>query len=165
MAARQNLVNTLTRNNEAHNYNVQVQVRQLENKKHTRLFKDKGNYYRDSLRKQIKLLKISENFGVTEVTSEVWRRAEQAHDSRTELGLQALRSRDIAQQQSQEYAGQQQHLTRLVQETQQYREMFDESRATQSATGPEFERLRQRLADLLRKVRSQNNDRATIDAL
>ena len=33
---------------------------------------------------------------------------------------------------SQEYAGLQKHLTRLVQETQQYREMFDESRATQS---------------------------------
>ena len=52
----------------------------------------------------------------------------------------------------------------MVQETQQYREMFDESRTTQSATGPEFERLRQRLVELLRKVRRQNDDIATIDA-
>ena len=42
---------------------------------------------------------------------------------------------------------------------QQYRAMFEESRAAQSATGPETERLRQREAELLREVRHQNNGR------
>ena len=59
-AARQNLVSTLATNNEAHNDYVQMQVRQL---KHARnVPKDKGKCYRDFLRKQIKLLEISEKF-------------------------------------------------------------------------------------------------------
>ena len=54
-AARQNFVNTLTKKNEAHNYNAFGN----SNMKQTRDFpKDRGNCYRDSLRKQIKLLKI-----------------------------------------------------------------------------------------------------------
>ena len=35
---------------------------------------------------------------VVEVTSQVWRRDEQVHDLRTELGLQALHSEDVTQQ-------------------------------------------------------------------
>ena len=48
-------------------------------------------------------------------------RDEQVHDLRTELGLQALHPEDVTQQQNQEDAGPHQHLTGLVQETQQYR--------------------------------------------
>ena len=66
VAARQNLVNTLTRNNEAHNYNVQVQVRQLENKKHTRFFsKSQGTIIAILSGSTSSFLKISEKFGVT----------------------------------------------------------------------------------------------------
>ena len=79
---------------------------------------------------------------MTVVTSEVRRRGEQVRDLRTELGLQALHLEDFTQQQNQEDAGPHQHLTGLVQETQQYREMF-ESRAAQSAAGPEIDRLRE----------------------
>ena len=95
---------------------------------------------------------------VTELTTEVWRRDEQTHDLRTELSLHALHSEDVTQQQYQEYAGLHQHLTRLVQETQQYREMFEESLATQSAARPEIDGLRQREAELLREVRRHSND-------
>ena len=93
---------------------------------------------------------------LTEVTSEVWRRYEQVHDLRRKLSLQALHAEDVTQQQSQEYAGSQQHLTRLVQETQQYREMFEESRSAQSAAGPEIDRIRHRGEELLRAVRRRN---------
>ena len=55
------------------------------------------------------------------------RRDEQVHDLRTELSLQALHSEDATQQQTQECAGLHQHLTGLVQETQQHREIFGES--------------------------------------
>ena len=37
-AAKQNLVSALARNNEAHKYNVQMQVRQLENEADARFF-------------------------------------------------------------------------------------------------------------------------------
>ena len=85
---------------------------------------------------------------LTEVTTEVWRRYEQFYDLRTELGLQALHSDDVTQQLRQEHAGLHQHLTRLVQETQQYREMFEESRIAQSGAGPEIDRLRRREEEL-----------------
>ena len=62
VAARENLVNAVTRNNEAHNYNVQMQVRQLEHEADARFPRDKGNCYLDFLSKQIKLLKVSEKF-------------------------------------------------------------------------------------------------------
>ena len=97
---------------------------------------------------------------VTEVTSEVWRRNEQVHVLRTEVSLQAVHSEDVTQQPNQEYARLHQHLTGLVQETQQSRDMLEESRADHSATGPEIERLRQREAELPREVRRHNNDGA-----
>ena len=78
----------------------------------------------------------------TEVTTEVWRRDDQVHVFGTELSLHALHSEDVTQQHSQEYAGLHQHLTGVVQETQRYRELLEESRAAQSATGPEIDRLR-----------------------
>ena len=60
---------------------------------------------------------------VTEVTSDVWRRDEQVYDLRTELSLQALHQEDVTQQQNQEYAAPHEHLTGLVQETQQHRDI------------------------------------------
>ena len=143
----------LRRNNESHTYKVQMQVRQLEHKADARF----------SQRQQELLSRFSDgaNQGfkdqreilVTEVSSEVWRRDEQVHDLRTELSLRALHSEDVTQQQCQEYAGQHQHLTGLVHETQQYIEMFEEYRAAQSANGPEIGQLRQREAELPREVR------------
>ena len=62
-AARQNLVSTLARNSEAHNCNVQIQVKQLNMKQMRDLLRNRGNCYLDFLRKQITLLKINENFG------------------------------------------------------------------------------------------------------
>ena len=63
----------------------------------------------------------------------------------------ALHSENVTQQQNREDAGLQEHLTGLVQETKQDREVFEQSRA-QSAAGPEIERLRQREAELLREA-------------
>ena len=80
----------------------------------------------------------------TEVTSEVWRRDEHSYDLRAELSFQALHAEDVSQRQNQEYAGLHQHLTGLVQKTQHHREMCQESQTTQSAAGPEIDRLRRR---------------------
>ena len=97
---------------------------------------------------------------VTEAAPQVWRRDEQVHDLRTELSLQTLHQEHVTQHQSQEHAEPHHHLTRLVHETQQYQELFEESRAARSATGPEIERPRQREAELPRQAR-----RARFDAL
>ena len=43
--------------------------------------------------------------------------------------------------------------------------MSEESRAAQSAAGPEIDRLRQREAELLREVRRHNNEQSKFDAL
>ena len=80
---------------------------------------------------------------LSEATPEVWRRDEQLYDLRTELSPQALHAGEVSQQ-NQEYVGLHQQLTGLVQETQQYREIIEESRTARSATGPEIDRLRQR---------------------
>ena len=88
---------------------------------------------------------------VTEVTSEVRRRDEQVHDLRTDLSLEALHAEHVSQQ----------HLTGLVQETQQYREMFEESRSAQSAAGPEIDRLRRREKELLRELRRHSYPRGS----
>ena len=97
---------------------------------------------------------------VTEAAPQVWKRDKQVHDLRTELSLQTLHQEHVTQHQSQEHAGPHQHLTRLVHETQQYQELFEESRAARSATGTEIERPRQREAELPRQAR-----RARFDAL
>ena len=79
---------------------------------------------------------------VTEVTSEVRGRDWQAYELRTELSLQELHQENVTQHQCQEYVCLHQHLIGFVQETQQYREMFEETAI--SATGPAIERLRQK---------------------
>ena len=53
----------------------------------------------------------------------------------------------------------------LIQETQQCREILEESRIAQSAAGPDIDRLRLREEDLFRRVRRHDNDRAKIEAL
>ena len=68
---------------------------------------------------------------LTEVTSEVWRRDEQVHDALSELCLQALHSKDVTQHP--EDAGLHRHWPGLVQEAQQHREMFEDSRGAQSS--------------------------------
>ena len=98
-------------------------------------------------------------FLVTEVTSEVWRQDEQLYDLHQELGLQALHADDVSQHQTPEHAGLHQHLTGLVQETQQYREMFEDSRTYQSAAGPDIDRLRRR-ENSCEKYDVKNNERA-----
>ena len=133
-AARHNLVNTLARVHEVHNYKVQMQVRQLEQEADARL-SQRGRVSRFSQEANQAVGNQPENL-VTEVTSEVWRRDEQVYDLHTELSLQAPHQEDVTQHQSQEYAEPHQPLTVLVQEREQYREMFEESRAAHSPTGP-----------------------------
>ena len=165
-AARQNLVNTLARHSEVDKYNVQMQVRQLEQEADTRYSHRQRELLSRFSQEAKQSLEHQRDNLVTEVIPEARRRDEQVYGLRTELSLQALHREDATQHQSQEYAGLRQHLTGLVQETQQCRELFEESRAVNSATGPEIERLRSREAELLlREVRQQNNARASFDAL
>ena len=56
-------------------------------------------------------------------------------------------------------------MTGLVQETHQFREMFDESQIAQSAGGPEVDRLERRDDEFLREARQHNNDTAHVEAL
>ena len=64
-----------------------------------------------------------------------------------------LRRDEVTQQLSQEYAGLHQH---WVRETEQCREMLEESRADKWAAGPEIDRLWPREAELLREVQRHN---------
>ena len=108
--ARQNLVRALEINRERHNYNVQMQVRQLEQEAGARnsqrqrellsRFFEEGN--RD-------LVDQRENL-VTEVASAAWTRHEQVYDLRTEQSRQAHHAEDVSQQQHQTIAGLHQHL-------------------------------------------------------
>ena len=59
-AARQHLVSTLARTNEVHNCNVQMQARQLEQEADARFHQIHWELSSRFLRKQIKLLMISE---------------------------------------------------------------------------------------------------------
>ena len=142
--ARQNLVSALARNTEAHNYNVEMQVRH-------------------SNKKQIEICSWSKSSSWRSARKFGNGRDEHVNDSRTKLSLQALHVKYVSQQQNHEYAGLHQHLTRSVHETQQYRDMFEESRTARSATGPEIDRLRRRAKELLREVRRQTNERANVD--
>ena len=122
--ARHNLANTLTRNDEGHIYNVQMHVPQLE---------DARFFHRQR-----------------ELLARFSQEANQALEDKPSCNIH---SEDATQQRIPEYAVPHQHLTGLVQETQQYREMFEESRAAQSAVGPEIDGLRQGTAELPREVR------------
>ena len=66
-AATQNLVNTVARNNEAHSYNVQMQVRQLEHEAGARFLQRprelSSRFSQEANQREVL---------VTEVTSEVW---------------------------------------------------------------------------------------------
>ena len=56
-------------------------------------------------------------------------------------------------------------LDRIGSETLQYRERFEDSRAAQSAAGPQIDRRRRREEELQREVRRLDNDRAKIQTL
>ena len=164
-AARQNLDDTLTRNNEADNYNVQMQVRQLEHESDARLSQSQREVSSRFSQEATQALEDQRENLVTEATSEVRRRDEQVFDY-VQNSVFVHCTRKTLRNNSQEYVGPHQHLTGLVQETQQYREMFVESRAAQSAAGPQIARLRQREAELPQEVRRhQKKVRAKIDAL
>ena len=92
--------------------------------------KDRENGYPDFLRKQTNLSEIQRE-SLTEVTSEVCRRDGQVLDALAEMCLQALHSEDVTQHP--EDAGLHRYLPGLVQEAQQHREMFEDSRAAQSS--------------------------------
>ena len=142
-AARQSLVNTLARNSEAHNYNVQIQVRQVEQEADARFSQRLRELLFRCSQGANQALEDQREILVMEVTKEVWRRDDQVHSLRTELSLQTPHSGDVSKQPKIK-AGLHQHLTRLIQETKQYREMFEESRTAYSAAGPEIDRHRQR---------------------
>ena len=79
-AARQHLVNILTRNHEANNYYVQMQVRQLEHEADARFSKRQRELLSRFSQEENEALDNQRDILVTEVTTEVWRRDEQLHD-------------------------------------------------------------------------------------
>ena len=106
---RQNLVNTLTGNNEAHDYNVQMEVRQLEHEADARFSQRQRELLSRFSQEAKQALENQRDSLVTEASTEVWRRHEQEHYLRTELSLHALHSEDNTLQQSQEYIKLPQH--------------------------------------------------------
>ena len=118
--ARQNLVNTLVRHNEVHNYNVQMQVRQLEQEAYARFPQRQRELLSRQLEQEAharfpqRQRELSSRFSqeanqaledqreiyVTKGTSEKYGE----YDLRSKLSPQALHSKDVSQPQSQEYA-------------------------------------------------------------
>ena len=82
-------------NNEAHNYNVQMQVRRLEQEADARFSQRLRDLLSRFSQEANQALENQREILVTEVTSEVWRRDEQVYDLRTELSLQALHQEDV----------------------------------------------------------------------
>ena len=161
-AARQTLVNSLARNNEAHNCNVQVQVRHLEHEADARLSQRPREFL--SLLSQAANQALARKSGNGSFIRSMEARRASVFDLHTALSLEAQHAEDVKQQKKREYVGLHQHLTGLVQETQQYRGMFEPSRAAQSASGPDFDRLRRREEELSQEVRHQNDARAKFEA-
>ena len=93
-AVMQNLVNTVARNNEAHNDNVQMQVQQLEHEADARFSQRQRHFLPRFSQEANQALEDQREILVTEVTTEVWMRDEQVHELRTELSLHALNSED-----------------------------------------------------------------------
>ena len=114
-------IHTLARNSETHSYNVQMQVRQLEHEGDARFAQRQKELLSRFSQEANQALGDLRDTLVKNVRSEVWRRDEQVHGTPTELGLHALHSEDVTQQQNHDDAGQHQHLIGLGQETQQYR--------------------------------------------
>ena len=98
--AGQNLLNTLASNSEAHNCDVQVQIRKLEHEAGAQCSpRQREQSSRFSQETNQALVNLQEVL-VTEVKSEMWRRDEQVYDLRTGPSLQALHSEDVVQQRS-----------------------------------------------------------------
>ena len=67
-AAKQRLVSALARRSEAHKYNVQMQVRQLQRESRRAIsLKDRGNCHRDFLREANQAIGDQQEILVTEV--------------------------------------------------------------------------------------------------
>ena len=116
-APRQHFVNTLARHNEAHNYNVQMQI-ELEHEAFARL----------SQKTKELLSRFSQEANqALESQRESFARVSKYMIHEPNKVFNALRSEDVTQQQCQEYAGQHRHLTEVIQETQQHREMVEDS--------------------------------------
>ena len=79
-AAKQNIVSTLARNSEAHEFHVQMQVRQLEHEADARCSQRQMELLSRFSQQAIQALEDQGDIRVTEVTSEVSRRDEQVHD-------------------------------------------------------------------------------------
>ena len=86
---------------EAHTYNVQMQVRQLEHEAYARFSQRQREQLSRFSQEANQTVVNQRELLVTEVTSGVRRRDEQVYDLRTELSFQALHSEDVTQQQSQ----------------------------------------------------------------
>ena len=142
-AARQNLCEHFgARNTEAPNYEVQKQVRQREHEADARCsqrlrelwswFSQEAN---QALEKQREIL-------ATEVTSEVWRRGEQVYTIYVRNSVFKHYTRKTLRNSWTTSA-----LDRIGSgNTANIEKMFEESQASDSATGPDLERLRQREA-------------------
>ena len=144
----------LARNNESHNYSVQMQVRQLEHEMRD-FSKDKGNCYRDFSQEANQALENQrENLGSgSDNRSMELRRTSTWFTYRTQFSC--------TKQQFSTTRWTTSALDRIGSRNAAVsREMLEESRAGRSATGPEIGRLRQWQEELLRL-----NDRANIDAL
>ena len=92
-AARQNLVNALARNDEAHTYNVQMQTRQPEHEADARFSRRHKELLSRFSQEANQALENQRDIFVKEPTSEVRRRDEQVYDSRTKLSIQTLHSK------------------------------------------------------------------------
>ena len=117
-ALKQNLVNTLERNNEM-KYTIttcRCKFGKSNKKQMCDVHKDEKICYRDFPRSKSSSWKSARNF-VDEMISDVWRRNEQPYELRTKLRPQALHQEDVTQHQRQPYAGLHQHWTRLVDTT------------------------------------------------
>ena len=124
MKRRQNLANTLARHNEVHNYIVRLQVRQLERGADARFFtKNKGNCWEVLSGSKSRSWKSVRNL-VTEVTSKVWWTKTSKYAIFVLNSVFKHQTKKMLRNINVKIMWLHQHLTRLVHETQQCRELF-----------------------------------------
>ena len=92
----QHAVSTLARNYEAHNYNVQMQVRQPEHQADARLSQRHWELLSRFSQEANQALENQRDILVEEVTSEVWRRARKRFTFRTQSSSTTLGRRHAA---------------------------------------------------------------------
>ena len=147
---REDFVNILASHHKARNYHVQMLVRQLEHEADARLFQRQRKLLsrfsqaaNQALDNQREVVKGHQKYG-----DETGKYTIYVQNSVIRLNLE-----DVTPQQKSRTRWNPSALAGLVEETQQYREIFEESRVSHPATGPEIERLRE--AELPREVRRQ----------